>query len=212
MGPASTLEVEARPPPTRVSGRGWRRWTAPGSKPSSLSHAIRAGPAREAIMAIMGYDPFRQLLHLQDRVFRAFDQPYGLGRGTVEPEQSVIGTWTPQVDVFESAEAITLKVELPEVNARDVDVQIEGNALTLRGERNLENADKRDSYHRIERTYGPFSRTFTVPSTVDTENASAECRDGVLRITLPKKSEVRPKQIKVQFDGEPALTTEKTKH
>jgi len=162
-------------------------------------------------MAIMGYDPFRQLLHLQDRVFRAFDQPYGPGRGTVEPEQSVIGTWTPQVDVFESAEAITLKVELPEVNAKDVDIQIEGNALTLRGERNLENADKRDSYHRIERTYGSFGRTFTVPSTVDTENVSAESRDGVLRITLPKKAEVKPKQIKVQVDGAPALT-EKTKH
>jgi HSP20 family protein len=162
-------------------------------------------------MAIMGYDPFRQLLHLQDRVFRAFDQPYGLGRGTVEPEQSVVGTWTPQVDVFESPEAITLKVELPEVNARDVDIQVEGNALTLRGDRILENADKRDSYHRIERSYGPFSRTFTVPSTVDTENASAECRDGVLRITLPKKAETKAKQIKVQVGGTPALT-EKTKH
>jgi len=162
-------------------------------------------------MAIMGYDPFRQLLQLQDRVFRAFDQPYGLGRGTVDPAESVTGSWTPQVDVFEGAEAITLKVELPEVNARDVDIQVEGNALTLRGERNLENADKRDSYHRIERSYGPFSRTFTVPSTVDTENASAECRDGVLRITLPKKAETKPKQIKVQVDGAPALT-EKTKH
>jgi HSP20 family protein len=115
------------------------------------------------------------------------------------------------VDVFESADAITIKVELPEVNARDVDIQIEGNALTLRGERSLENADKRDSYHRIERSYGPFSRTFTVPSTVDTENTSADCRDGVLRITLPKRAEIKPKQIKVQVAGAPALT-EKTKH
>ena len=162
-------------------------------------------------MAIMGYDPFRQLLQLQDRIYRAFDQPYGLGRGTVEPAESVTGTWTPQVDVFESAEAITLKVELPEVNAKDVEVQIEGNALTLRGERSLENADNRESYHRIERNYGPFSRTFTVPSTVDTENVRAECRDGVLRITLPKKAETKPKQIKVQVDGAPAFS-EKTKH
>jgi HSP20 family protein len=162
-------------------------------------------------MAIMGYDPFRQLLQLQDRLYRAFDQPYGLGRGTVEAAESVTGTWTPQVDVFESAEAITLKAELPEVNAKDVEVQIEGNALTLRGERSLENADNRESYHRIERSYGPFSRTFTVPSTVDTENASAECRDGVLRITLPKKAETKPKQIKVQVNSAPALS-EKTKH
>ena len=162
-------------------------------------------------MAIMGYEPFRQLLLLQDRLNRAFDQPNGHGRGTVEPAESVTGTWTPQVDVFESADAITLKVELPEVNPKNVELQIEGNALTLRGERNLENADNRESYHRIERSYGPFNRTFTVPSTVDTENVRAECRDGVLRITLPKKAETKPKQIKVQVDGAPAFS-EKTKH
>jgi HSP20 family protein len=162
-------------------------------------------------MAIMGYDPFRQLLQLQDRVFRAFDQPYGLSRGTVEPEVSVTGNWTPQVDVFENAEGITLKVELPEVDAKDVDIQIEGNALTLRGDRRLEKADQRELYHRIERNYGPFSRTFTVPSTVDIENTTAECRNGVLRVTLPKRAEIKPKQIKVQVEGMPALG-EKTKH
>jgi HSP20 family protein len=162
-------------------------------------------------MAIMGYDPFRQLSQLQDRVFRAFDQPYGLGRGTVEAEVSATGTWTPQVDVFEDAEGITLKVELPEVDAKDVDIRIEGNVLTLRGDRRLEKADQRDLYHRIERNYGPFSRTFTVPSTVDTENTTADCRNGMLRITLPKRAEIKPKQIKVQVEGMPALG-EKTKH
>jgi HSP20 family protein len=162
-------------------------------------------------MTIMGYDPFRQLSQLQDRFYRAFDQPYGLSRGTVEPAEAVTGFWTPQVDVFESAEAITLKVELPEVNAKDVELQIEGNALTLRGERSLENGDSRESYHRIERNYGPFSRTFTIPSTVDGENARAECREGVLRITLPKKAEAKPKQIKVQVDGAPVFSG-KTKH
>jgi HSP20 family protein len=160
---------------------------------------------------IMRHDPFHQLLQLQDRLFRPFDQPYGVGRGTVEPEESVTGTWTPQVDVFEDSEAITLKVELPEVDANDVDVQIEGNALTLRGERKLEKADKRDLYHRIERSYGPFSRTFTVPSTVDTENISAGCRDGVLRIMLTKKAETKPKQIKVLVEGLSALS-DKAKH
>jgi HSP20 family protein len=162
-------------------------------------------------MAIMGYDPFRQLLQLQDRVFRTFDQPYGLGRGNVEPEVSVTGTWTPQVDVFEDAEGITLKVELPEVDAKEVEIQIEGNALTLRGDRRLEKADQRELYHRIERSYGPFSRTFTVPSTVETENTTAECRNGVLRIRLPKKAEIKPKQIKVQVEGMQGLG-EKTKH
>jgi len=116
------------------------------------------------------------------------------------------------VDVFEDSEAITLKVELPEVDAKEVDIQIEGNALSLRGERKLEKADKRDLYHRIERSYGPFSRTFTVPSTVNTENISAECRDGVLRIMLPKKAETKPKQIKVQVEGGLPALSEKTKH
>jgi HSP20 family protein len=162
-------------------------------------------------MAIMGYDPYRQLLQLQDRVFRSFDQPYSLGRGNVEPEVSVTGTWTPQVDVFEDAEGITLKVELPEVEAKDVEIQIEGNALTLRGDRRLEKADQRELYHRIERNYGPFSRTFTLPSTVETENTTAECRNGVLRVRLPKKAEIKPKQIKVQVEGMQGLG-EKTKH
>jgi len=162
-------------------------------------------------MAIMGYDPYRQLLQLQDRVFRSFDQPYSLGRGNVEPEVSVTGTWTPQVDVFEDAEGITLKVELPEVEAKDVEIQIEGNALTLRGDRRLEKADQRELYHRIERNYGPFSRTFTLPSTVETENTTAECRNGVLRVRLPKKAEIKPKQIKVQVEGMAGLG-EKTKH
>src|SRR5258708_26848842 len=163
-------------------------------------------------MAIMHYDPYHQLLHLQDRLFRPFEQPYGLVRGAVEPEEPVTGAWTPQVDVFEDSEAITLKVELPEVDAKEVDVQIEGNALTLRGERKLEKADKRDLYHRSERSYGPFSRTFTVPSTVNTENISAGCRDGVLRIMLPKKAETKPKQIKVQVEGGLPALSEKTKH
>src|SRR3989454_121730 len=139
------VRIRTRPPPSRVDFPdtvGVAGWLGP--KPLSLlSRKSARDPAREALMAIMGYDPFRQLLQLQDRVFRAFDQPYGLGRGTVEPEVSVTGgTWTPPVDVFEDAEGITLKVELPEVDPKDVDIQIEGNALTLRGDRRLEKADK----------------------------------------------------------------------
>ena len=164
-----------------------------------------------AIMRFDGYDPFHQLLRLQDRVFRAFDQPYGPGRGTVEPEVSGTGTWTPQVDVFEDADGITLKVELPEVDPKNVEIQIEGNALTLRGDRKLEKADQRELYRRIERSYGSFSRTFTVPSTVDTENTTAQFRDGMLRIALPKWAENKPKQIKVQVEAMLPLG-EKIKH
>jgi HSP20 family protein len=109
--------------------------------------------------------------------------------------------WSPLVDVFEDSEGITLKVELPEVDANDVDIQVEGNALTLRGERKLENVEKQEGYHRLERSYGAFSRRFTLPSTVETGNVTARSRDGVLRIFLPKKAETKPRQIKVQADS-----------
>ena len=140
-------------------------------------------------------DPFRDLLALQDQLFRTFDSAYR-GRGG-EDEQSMVATWSPLVDVFEDAEGITLKAELPEIDAKDVEIQVEGNTLTLKGERKLENEEKRDGYHRIERTYGAFSRTFTLPNTVDAEHITAQSKDGVLRLFLPKKAETKPRQIKV---------------
>jgi HSP20 family protein len=140
-------------------------------------------------------DPFRDMLALQDQLFRTFDSAYrGSGR---EDDQSMVATWSPLVDVFEDGDGITLKAELPEVDVKDVDIQIEGNTLTLKGERKLENEEKRDGYHRIERTYGSFSRTFTLPSTVDVEHITAQSKDGVLRLFLPKKAETKPRQIKV---------------
>ncbi len=139
-------------------------------------------------------DPFRDLVALQDQLFRTFDAAY---RGSREDEQSMVATWSPLVDVFEDAEGITLKVELPEVEAKDVDIQVEGNTLMLKGERKLEREDKREGYHRIERTYGSFGRTFTLPNTVDVEHIRAESKDGVLKVFLPKKAETKPRQIKV---------------
>jgi len=155
-------------------------------------------------MDIIRYDPLMQLHH--QLFHQHFEQPYG----RLEDTQGTAGTWSPFVDVFEDNEGITLKVELPEVDANDVDIQLEGNALLLRGERKLENADKRQDYHRIERYYGSFSRSFTLPSTVDLGNISAQGRDGVLRIFLPKKSETMPRQIKVRVDSTvPGVVTQK---
>jgi HSP20 family protein len=140
-------------------------------------------------------DPFRDLYSLQDQLFRTFNDAYrGANR---EDEQSMVATWSPLVDVYEDADGITLKAELPEVDAKDVEIQVEQNTLTLKGERKLEREDKRDGYHRIERTYGAFARTFTLPSTVDVEHITAESKDGVLRVFLPKKAETKPRQIKV---------------
>jgi HSP20 family protein len=145
-------------------------------------------------MAIIRNDPFRNFFNLQDQLFRTFDATYG-GRKT--QEESMTAAWSPLVDVFEDQDGITLKVELPEVEAKDVDIQLEGNTLTLSGERKLEKSEQREGYHRIERTYGSFSRSFTLPEQVDSEHIAAESKDGVLRIHLPKKAETKPRQIKV---------------
>ena len=149
-------------------------------------------------MFITRYDPLREAMQqMRHQLFHQhFEQPY-------EETQGTGGGWSPLVDVFEDNDGIMLKVELPEVDANDVDIQLEGNALNLRGERKLENADKQERYHRVERSYGSFSRSFTLPSTVEMGNVTAQSRDGVLRIFLPKKAETKPRQIKVQTDSSP---------
>ena len=144
-------------------------------------------------MAVIRTDSFRDLFALQDQLFRTFGRQQ-------EEQQSMTATWSPLVDIFEDAEGITLKAELPEVDAKDVELLVEGNTLTLKGERKLEKAEEREGYHRIERTYGAFSRTFTLPNTLDVEHITAESKDGILKIFLPKKAETRPRQIKVQVD------------
>jgi HSP20 family protein len=141
-------------------------------------------------------DPFRDLLQLQDTLLRAFAPAY---RG----EAPTTAGWSPLADVFEDADAITLKVELPEVDAKDVEITFEDNTLSLKGERKLEKDEKSDGHHRIERTYGSFSRNFSLPPTVDAENIRAESKDGVLRIVLPKKPETKPRQIKVGVGAGP---------
>jgi HSP20 family protein len=142
------------------------------------------------------------LFDLQENLFRTFGSAV---RGNEEAPR--VAAWSPLVDVFEDADSITLKVEVPEVEAKDVEILVEGNTLTLKGERKLENEEKRDGYHRIERTYGSFSRSFTLPSTVDAEQIRAESKDGVLRIVLPKKAETKPRQIKVGVSPAPGQST-----
>ena len=148
-------------------------------------------------MAIVRHDPFRELFRWPDQFLRSFDRD--LGERSTEPLDRTM--WTPAVDIFEDTEGITLKVELPEVDAKDVEIQLEGNTLTLKGERKLEKDDKRDGYTRVERWYGSFLRSFTLPTSVDAEHVTAESKDGVLRIWLPKKAETKPRQIKVQTGG-----------
>ena len=145
-------------------------------------------------MAMVRWEPVRDLLTLQERMNRMFDPTF---RGTSEEDWALGGSWAPAVDIYEKDGNIVLKAELPGVDPKDVDVRVENNLLTLRGERKFENEVKRDSYHRVERSYGSFSRSFTLPSVVDTANIRAEYRDGVLHMTLPKREEAKPRQIQI---------------
>jgi len=150
-------------------------------------------------MAIIRHDPFRDLFRLQDSLFRSLDGAYG----REEAAQSASpADWSPLVDVFEDQDGITLEAELPGIPAANVDIQIEGNSLHLRGERKLEKSTNApaDGYRRLERAYGSFSRAFTLPTSIDAEHVTAESKDGILRIRLPKKAETKPRQVKIQVE------------
>lgn len=148
-------------------------------------------------MAIVRWEPFRDLVSLQERMNRLFEESFrGITRSGGEEEWSV-GTWAPAVDIYEQSPNIVLKAELPGVNPKDVDIRVENNVLTLHGERKFDAEVKRDSYHRVERAYGSFSRSFTLPSVIDTEQIQADYKDGVLTVVLPKREEARLRQIQI---------------
>jgi HSP20 family protein len=144
-------------------------------------------------MAIVRWEPFRDLLSLQERMNRMFDESYR-GRGT---EDWMGGAWAPAVDIYEHNGNIVLQAELPGLDPKDVDVRVENNVLTLRGQRKVDETVNKDNYHRVERLYGSFTRSFTLPSQIDTEKIQANYKDGVLRLTLPTKEEAKPKQIAI---------------
>ena len=146
-------------------------------------------------MAIVRWEPFRELMTLQERMNRMFDESYRSRSG--DEDWALGGSWAPAVDIYEHDGNIVLKAELPGVDPKDVDVRLENNTLTLCGERKIDNEVKQESYHRVERAYGAFTRGFTLPSVVDQEKIKAEYKDGVLKVTLPKREEAKPKQINI---------------
>ena len=149
-------------------------------------------------MALVRWEPFRDLVSLQDRMNRLFDDSFrGVARGAGEDDWALGGSWAPAVDIYEQDGNIVLKAELPGVDPKDVDVRVENNLLTLRGERKFDQEVKRESYHRVERAYGAFSRSFTLPNVIDTDKIKAEFKDGVLRMILPTREEAKPKQISI---------------
>jgi HSP20 family protein len=138
-------------------------------------------------------DPFRELSTLQDR-FNSFFENFAEASGK---EQLAAGNFVPPVDVYEDEHSLVLKLEVPGMNEEDLNVSLENNTLTVNGERKFEKEEKEENFHRIERRYGSFARTFRLPNTVDAENVNAGYDKGILKITLAKRAEAKPKQIKV---------------
>jgi len=148
------------------------------------------------------WEPFREFSTMQDRMNRLFRESYS----PEGPEEALTTTsFAPPVDIYEDEHTITLKMEVPGIDEKDIDVRIENTTLTVHGERKIEKEEKEENFRRVERQYGSFTRSFTLPSSVDTGQVSAHYDKGVLKINLAKKAEAKPKQIKVNVGGEKIL-------
>ena len=151
-------------------------------------------------MAINRWDPFREVVALQNRMNTLFGN---LNNETESPLTTA--SFTPAVDVYEDDKKVVLKLEVPGIEEKDLDIRVENHTLTVKGERKFDKEEKEENFHRIERRYGSFYRAFTLPSTVDTENVDAKYEAGVLKLELKKKPEAQPKQIKVNVGSNKTL-------
>src|SRR5271168_4065925 len=154
---------------------------------------------------LTGWESVRELSAMQDRMNRMnrlFRESYS---PEVPEEALTTTTLAPPVDIYEDEHNIILKIEVPGIDEKDIDVSIQNNSLTVRGERKIEKEEKEENFRRVERQYGSFTRSFTLPSTVDPGQVSAQCDKGVLKISLAKKAEAKPKQIKVNVGVEKVL-------
>jgi len=147
------------------------------------------------IMNIVRYDPFRELRSLQDEMNRVFS---GMTPSATNREEMMHGAWVPSVDIYDDKEHLVLEAELPGMKQDDFEISIENNVITLKGERRFEKKAEGDNYHRVERAYGTFSRSFTLPQEVTAEGATADFEDGILRVTLPKREETKARKIEVR--------------
>jgi HSP20 family protein len=147
-------------------------------------------------MALVKWEPFRDLMAMQDRMARLFDET--LSR--IWKEEVPRGVWSPPVDILERENEVVLKVDLPEMSQNEVDIKVEEDTLVIRGERKFIKETPGGNYLQIERPYGTFQRTFSIPRVIDQEKIKAAYKDGVLRVVLPKKEEVYPKKISLEGD------------
>jgi HSP20 family protein len=146
-------------------------------------------------MALIRWDPFREMSSLQERMNRLFSDFRGRPLGGEEEISQ--GAWVPPVDIYETPESLVLKAELPGIGRENINIEVKDSTLTLKGEKKFEKDVSDENYRRVERTYGAFQRAFTLPSTIQQDKVKAKFKDGILEITLPKMEEAKPKQIKV---------------
>lgn len=154
-------------------------------------------------MSMIKYDPFRELRNLQDEMTRLFVGVAPRGNG----EQMAHGAWMPSVDIYEDQNRLVLEADLPGLSRDDFELSVENNVITLKGERKFEKKVEGDNYHRVERSYGSFSRSFTLPQTVTAEGATADFENGILRVSLPKREETKARKIEISGTGSSAPKT-----
>ncbi|NOU11560.1 MAG: Hsp20/alpha crystallin family protein [Nitrospira sp.] len=147
-------------------------------------------------MALVRWDPFRELEEVSDRLNRMFARP--AASQTNGKETMIVADWTPSVDISETEQEYQIKAEIPDVKKEDVKVTVEDGVLTIQGERKHEKEEKGKKYHRIERSYGSFVRTFSLPDVIEEEKVKADFKDGVLNLHLPKSEKAKPKAIDVK--------------
>ena len=145
-------------------------------------------------MAIIRWDPFRDMVTLREKMNRLFEDAV-THRG--EDKDLISSAWAPAVDIYEDENQLVLSAEVPGIEEKDVEIKIEDSTLIIQGERKMEKETKEENYHRIERAYGSFHRSFTLPNYIDQEKIHAEHENGVLKITMPKKPELKPRKVKI---------------
>ena len=146
-------------------------------------------------MDLIQWKPFREVSRLRSEMDRLWDEYFGAGRRAFRPMEEA---WLPAVDVSETGDKITVKAEIPGMEAKDIDISMVGDTLVIKGEKKAEKEGKDENYHMVERSYGSFSRSMKLPATVDPDKVDASYKNGVLTIVLPKKEEVKPKPIEIK--------------
>jgi HSP20 family protein len=145
-------------------------------------------------MAIIRWDPFRDMVTLREKMNRLFEDVF---TGQSESKELAASSWAPAVDIFETENDLVMTAEVPGIDEKDIEIKIEDNTLILKGARKFEKETKEENYHRIERSYGSFYRAFTLPNSIDPEKIQAEHENGVLKITMPKRTELKPRKVKI---------------